>query len=81
MTHQPPSFHSTTSLNFSATNIIGELPDSNHTSNTIDSSTFVLNENINDLRKTIVSDLIKNPKIFKRGKDSVKNELMISKIF
>ncbi|CAF4804052.1 unnamed protein product, partial [Rotaria magnacalcarata] len=34
-------------------------------------STFVLDETINDLRKAIVSDLIKNPKIFKGGKDDV----------
>ncbi|CAF4452773.1 unnamed protein product, partial [Rotaria magnacalcarata] len=69
--HQPATLRSTSSVSFGATNLIGELPDNKLMSNTIDSSTFVLDETINDLRKAIVSDLIKNPKIFKGGKDDV----------
>ncbi|CAF4384919.1 unnamed protein product [Rotaria magnacalcarata] len=68
---KPATFRSTSSVSFGTTNLIGELRDNNPTSNTIDSSTFVLNETINDLRKAIVSDLIKNPKIFKGAKDDV----------
>ncbi|CAF1497829.1 unnamed protein product [Adineta ricciae] len=37
------------------------------------SSTMDLDQNLNDLRRAIVQDLIKNPKVFKGGKDNVKN--------
>ena len=35
------------------------------------SSTFELDQTLNDLRKAIVSDFIKSPKVFKGGKDDV----------
>ncbi|CAF1609171.1 unnamed protein product, partial [Adineta ricciae] len=36
------------------------------------SSNFELDQTLNDLRKAIVGDFIKNPKVFKGGKDDVK---------
>ncbi|CAF4528019.1 unnamed protein product, partial [Rotaria sp. Silwood2] len=61
-------------VDFGATNIIGEALDCKSTNVTTDSSTIVLDQTTNNLRKAIVGDLIKNPKVFKGDKDNVKRE-------
>ncbi|CAF4098557.1 unnamed protein product [Rotaria sp. Silwood2] len=58
-------------VDFGATNIIGEALDCKSTNVTTDSSTIVLDQTTNNLRKAIVGDLIKNPKVFKGDKDNV----------
>ena len=70
-THQPPALRSTAIVDFGATNIIGETLDNKSTKVITNSSVSILDQTTNDLRKAIVEDLIKNPKVFKGGKDDV----------
>lgn len=71
-TRQPPVFHSTAIADLGITNNGDGTPVNKSTNSVIDQSTFVLDQTTNELRKAIVADLIKYPKVFKGGKDNVK---------
>ncbi|CAF3542136.1 unnamed protein product [Rotaria socialis] len=64
--------NSTIKVDLGATNSFGEIPDTKATINMSNSSSSELDQTINDLRRAIVGDLIKNPKTFKGSKDDVK---------
>ena len=68
---QPPAFHSNALVDFGATNTIGESLDNRSTNITTNSSISIFDQTTNDLRKAILEDLIKNPKVFKGSKDDV----------
>jgi len=68
---QSPSARSTAIVDFDTTHIMGELPAKKSTYSTTVSSCNALDQTQQDLRKAIVSDLIKNPKTFKGAKDDV----------
>jgi hypothetical protein len=69
--YKPSSIDQNTGVDFGATNIIGVVPDTNTATVIPHLSTNILDQTTNDLRKAIVSDLIKNPKIFRGSKDDV----------
>ncbi|CAF1201881.1 unnamed protein product [Rotaria sordida] len=64
---QPP----TTVVDVGATNIAGEILDHKSTTIITNTPTILLDQTTNDLRKAILEDFVKNPKIFKGGKDNV----------
>ena len=68
---QPPALRSTAIVDFCAISIIGETLDNKSTKVITNSSLNILDQITNDLRKAIVEDLIKNPKVFKGSKDDV----------
>ncbi|CAF1336330.1 unnamed protein product [Rotaria sordida] len=70
-THHLPMFSSTAVDNFGVTNVIGEKPAIKSTTVSDSVSTSIFDQTLNDLRKAIVGNLIKNPKTFKGGKDDV----------
>lgn len=72
VTRQPPIFHSTAIANLGITNNSSELTGNTSTTSVVDPSTILLDQTTSELRKAIVADLIKNPKVFKGGKDDVK---------
>ncbi|CAF2061717.1 unnamed protein product [Rotaria magnacalcarata] len=69
---QTSTSNSTIKVDLGATNSFGEIPDTKATINMSNSSSSELDHTINDLRRAIVGDLIKNPKTFKGSKDDVK---------
>ncbi|CAF1415405.1 unnamed protein product [Rotaria sp. Silwood1] len=71
-THHVPMFSSTAVDNLGVTNAVGEKPAIKSTTVSDSLSTSTFDQTLNDLRKAIVGNLIKNPKTFKGGKDDVK---------
>jgi hypothetical protein len=69
--HPPSLLPPNTSVDIGATNLIGVLPDTQSTTIISNSSTTIFDQTTNDLRKAIVGDLIKNPKVFRGAKDDV----------
>ncbi|CAF0887155.1 unnamed protein product [Rotaria sp. Silwood1] len=63
--------HSTAVADCHTTSIISDTLDNKPGNLTTNSSINILDQTTNDLRKAIVGDLIRNPKVFKGGKDDV----------
>jgi hypothetical protein len=72
LTQKTLPLHTTTIIDLGTTNILGETQPTKSTNNISCSSTYLPDETISDLRKAVVGDLIKNPRIFKGEKDDVK---------
>ncbi|CAF4153636.1 unnamed protein product, partial [Rotaria magnacalcarata] len=75
LTGQTSVCNSNAMVNFGATNVTGERPVNNSTIVFDQFSNSFCDQTLNDLRKAIVENLIKNPKTFKGGKDDVKKWL------
>ena len=69
--HQPSSIRRTNVGGIGATNSIGVIPDTTSTTVISDTSINIFDQTTNDLRKAIVGDIIKNPKVFRGAKDDV----------
>ena len=69
---QPPAFCSTALVDIGATSILGETSATTSANVTNNLSLSMVDQTLNDLRRAIVANLIKNPKTFKGGKDDVK---------
>ena len=69
---QPPAFCSTALVDIGATSILGETSATTSANVTNNLSLSIVDQTLNDLRRAIVANLIKNPKTFKGGKDDVK---------
>ncbi|CAF3328914.1 unnamed protein product [Rotaria sp. Silwood2] len=69
--HHVPMFSSTAVDNLGVTNVLGEKPAIKSITVSDSVSTSIFDQTLNDLRKAIVGNLIKNPKTFKGGKDDV----------
>ena len=69
---QTPNFCSTAMVDIGTTNSFGVNPAGRPTAGADNSSSFASDQTMNDLRKAIVGNLIRNPKTFRGGKDDVK---------
>jgi hypothetical protein len=69
---QPPAFCSTALVDIGATSILGETSATTSANVTNNLSVSMVDRTLNDLRKAIVANLIKDPKTFKGEKDDVK---------
>ena len=72
LTRRTPAFCSTAIVDVGATNTLGETHATTSVNSSNNLSAFDCDRTLIDLRKAIVADLIRNPKIFKGGKDDVK---------
>ncbi|CAF5225646.1 unnamed protein product, partial [Rotaria magnacalcarata] len=63
--------NSETTVNLGITNTIGDVPVKKTIVTSDGLFTSLIDETVNDLRRAIIDNLIKNPKIFKGGKDNV----------
>ncbi|CAM4835826.1 unnamed protein product [Rotaria magnacalcarata] len=69
--NQTSVINSETTANLETTNTIGDVPVNKTIVTSNGLFTSVIDETVNDLRRAIIDNLIKNPKIFKGGKDNV----------
>ena len=63
-TSKSPVLRSTALVDFEPPNIVGGIPDNSLTTTTNNYPSSLLDQTTHELRKAIVGDLIKNPKIF-----------------
>ena len=70
--HFPSKVSSTAMDTFGVADVIGDKPVVTSTASLETTSTLICDQTLNDLRKAIADNLIKNPKTFKGGHDDVK---------
>ena len=73
--NKSPVITQNTVVDFGTTDITDSVPDMKSTILMSNLSTKIIDQTANDLRKAIVGDLIKNPKIFRGAKDDVQKWL------
>ena len=75
VSHQAAAYSSTTFIDLGATGISGGKPAVGSSGIVHNSSSIVLDDTLQDLRKAVIETLIKNPRTFRGGKDDVKKWL------